>query len=134
MSTSWQTPLEESLRIVESQHKEIFDLADRFLAGATRAEKGLDLAGIVRTLTIFLRLHLDVEEGLMKRSGYPGLAEHLPSHRSLLDKIAAVARKNEAGSLAADEVRHLIESFNLHHDNADRSFMLFVRSQVHAPA
>ena len=128
MSTSCRMPLDDSLRIVESQHREIFDLADRFLIAIARAEEPARVAAMVRTLTNFLRLHIDVEENLMKRAGYPGFADHRPHHLSLLDKIGAIVGKNERGELVAKEVEGLIESFVLHHDNADQSFLAFIRT------
>lgn len=128
MSASWQMPLDDSLRIVESQHQEIFDLSDSFLTAIARAEDAAVLAGMVRTLTTFLRLHIDVEENLMKRAGYPHFEEHRPHHVSLLEKIGAIAEKNERGDGVGDEVRHLIESFVLHHDHVDCKFMTFIRA------
>ena len=129
MVADWRAPLEESARIVESQHKDIFELSDKLFAAVRRADGGTAVSGMVRTLTHFLRLHLDVEENLMTRAGYPGLPEHKSGHATLSAKIAAVAEKNERGVDVSDDVQTLISHFIMHHDDADVKFSSFLRDR-----
>jgi len=138
MVAGWKVPLEESLKAVESQHKDIFDLSDRFFATIARADGNgsgnANASGIVRNLTHFLRLHLDVEENLMVRAEYPNLQEHKSHHASLAAKIAAVADRNDRGQEVVDEVKTLIEHFIQHHDHADQKFLAYLRAGPCAPA
>jgi len=130
MAEDWRVPLEDSVRLVDSQHQEIFDLSTRYFAALERAESPAALEAVVRRLTQFLRLHLDVEENLMKRIGYPDFDAHKANHATLAEKLAAVADGAGRGESVADQVRALMDSFVLHHDHTDRPLLAFIRSKL----
>lgn len=137
MAASWKAPIEESIKLIDSQHSDIFEMSTRYFSALDRQDASLSLENMVRMLLHFLRLHLEVEEGLMRRVAYPDAAAHHEGHASLMDKIAAVSGALDHGHVGALDVRALMDAFVQHHDHADRPLMAFIHrrlAEASAPA
>ncbi len=130
MDSEWRASVVGSLELVDSRHEEFFSLAERFLNGSARKGDALVDVGIVRALTNFLRLHLDIEENLMKRSGYPDADAQRAFHAALLERVSDVAERSNHGQDISEDLRQILETFVSHHDSADRRLMAFVRNSM----
>jgi len=86
---------------MDRQHALWIDLIERFRAVA--AEHLMDQVGLgaarvaLDELLSYTRTHFGSEEELMKRHGYPGLAEHARKHREMAARL---------GEMRAEITRH----------------------------
>lgn len=70
----------------EKCFEDILDECKRCIAkGADITEKDVD--DVIKKLENYLSSQLACEEAVMKRSGYPGLEEHLSQHQLFKDKV-----------------------------------------------
>ncbi len=101
MSLQWTSALSVGVPDIDEQHRELFRRVDCLLdamIASDRAE-GLRLVDFLREYVI---LHFDAEEELMRRAGYPGLADHALEHRAFAGSVEALAREFDArGATAA---------------------------------
>jgi hemerythrin len=84
---TWNDSYSVKVQQLDVQHKNFFEMING-LADAMR--KGQGTTAIQPTLTQLmehLRIHLEDEEGLMQRTGYPELAAHQEEHRQYLLRL-----------------------------------------------
>ena len=85
--TTWNDSYCVKVEKLDAQHKNVFEMINN-LADAMR--KGQGASAIQPTLTRLmehLRIHIEDEEKLMRRTGYPELAAHQEEHRLYLLRL-----------------------------------------------
>ena len=85
--TTWNDSYSVKVEKLDAQHKNVFEMINN-LADAMR--KGQGASAIQPTLTRLmehLRIHIEDEEKLMRRTGYPELAAHQEEHRLYLLRL-----------------------------------------------
>src|SRR3954452_748138 len=82
---------------IDREHLELIIEVDEF---ASCADGGASRPELVLRMSLLLKsfdAHFTSEEGLMRSSGYPGLAGHAEEHRKLLEQMSALLGDLEAG-------------------------------------
>ena len=91
MSVEWQTSYKIGDADVDAMQKKLFELTNAFLAS--------DDLTVLRSAIVSLckqaRAQFELEEALMRRLGYPELAEHAAQHQTLLDRL--IGRSMDVG-------------------------------------
>ena len=85
--TTWNDSYSVKVEKLDAQHKDVFEMINE-LADAMR--KGEGAAAIQPTLTRLMEhlcIHIEDEEELMRRTGYPELAAHQEEHRLYLIRL-----------------------------------------------
>ena len=124
----WSQKLEFGLPMIDSQHKQLFDLA------ATFAGNG-DQIRVMKTLVMlcdYVKVHFRAEEEMLAALDYPDLEAHKLLHaefRGLLLKLLDNARQMTLDEIA-NEVQYLIYGwFSNHILQVDVAYVSWVRSQ-----
>lgn len=72
---------------IDEQHKQLFDIGNRF-SEAYEKRMGRDtLESIFGELINYTRFHFDEEERIMRAANYPGFDEHKANHQKLVDLV-----------------------------------------------
>lgn len=125
---AWSQKLEFGLPMIDSQHKQLFDLA------ATFAGNG-DQIRVMKTLVMlcdYVKVHFRAEEEMLAALDYPDLDAHKLLHaefRGMFLKLLDNARQMTLDEIA-NEVQYLIYGwFSNHILQADVAYVPWVRSQ-----
>lgn len=87
MKAEWTDSLKSGNKIMDNQHKELFEHINLFFEGIEK-EQGHETT--VRTLNFlvkYVRYHFATEEELMRKTDYDELHEHMKNHRTLVDDL-----------------------------------------------
>ncbi len=78
---------------IDAQHRAIFDLGVHVFENWRRGGDVDELRKTVGKLAHLLQAHFAYEERLLAELGYPGLAEHMAEHHSMLDDLALMQER-----------------------------------------
>ncbi len=83
----WDAALSVKMDDIDNQHKKLFDLINQ-VHEAMSAGKGKEIMGpVMGDLLQYTKDHFSYEEKMLKRIGYPKLAEHHKVHEYLTDQV-----------------------------------------------
>ena len=109
----WSERLVFGIDRVDTQHKQLFDLAATF-------EGNGDQIRVMKTLALlanYVKIHFSEEELLLERCGYPKLAEHRELHKlfkTMLQQLLVDAKQLTLDQIA-DRVQYLINGWFYNH-------------------
>lgn len=99
MFAVWKDAYCTGHHLVDGQHRELFLLINEF-TGAIAARRGRELVTpVLDRILAYVEEHFEVEEELMRRTGFPGLAQHQAIHRVFRAQTASLAEAYRAGRL-----------------------------------
>jgi len=107
----WQEQYKLGNQIVDSQHQQLFELAEETVEATDHAE-------ITRLLMLFykhVREHFKAEEAYMRSINYSGYQQHLAAHNHMLDRLIEVSEKQHARQLESTEIQKFVDSWVLKH-------------------
>ncbi len=91
MAVEWLESYKIGDAAIDTMHEKLFELTNTFLAS--------DDLTVLRSTIVSLckqaRLQFELEEALMRRTGYPDLAAHAAQHQMLLDRL--IGRSMDVG-------------------------------------
>jgi hemerythrin len=126
---TWDPALSVGLREIDTQHRQLLLLLNEF-HDASQAGKPPELVGeALARLKDYARKHFATEEQLMRKVGYPGLAEHQALHRLVQRKVEFLLGGMAKGKVPAAAVARFLSSWYVRHlDRADRQYADFIRA------
>lgn len=93
MAVIWSSDLSTGVSDIDGQHKELFQLMNRFYE-ACNQKKGRDLIPYVfGFLDNYIKYHFATEEEYMNRYSYPGMNIHLRMHEDFKKEFAELKMK-----------------------------------------
>ena len=126
--TEWSQKLEFGMPMIDSQHKQLFDLA------ATFAGNGNEIR-VMKTLVMlndYIKVHFRAEEEMLAALDYPDLEAHQRHHaefKGMLLKLLDSARQLTLDEIA-NEVQYLIYGwFSKHIMQVDVAYVSWMRDQ-----
>ncbi|MDK9700764.1 MAG: bacteriohemerythrin [bacterium] len=120
----WSDRFSVKIQQIDNQHKKWVDIINR-LHDAMVGGKGADVIGSVLLEVVnYGKMHLDYEEQLMAKYGYPDLAAHKFEHDVLKKKIADLHAKFQAGNkfLTLDVMNMLKDWLMQHIEGVDKKY------------
>jgi hemerythrin-like metal-binding protein len=127
----WSELLELGIDFIDDQHKELFEslnrLADSIQDGVWNQHVEEQLACIAqRTIK-----HCQIEETLMKDTGYPNRSRHADQHNELIRHIRSVQYLRVKGQpVTPDIIEFLSEWFGQHIKEFDAGYAGHVRAMA----
>lgn len=120
----WHEAYECGQPTIDSDHRELFDLANRLLQRAGAAAEGPEAIAALETLVDHIRVHFDHEELILEQCHYSHLAEHRRAHAGLLKRAAALKERHTQGLASlGDLVEFLAQDVVARHMlSVDRAF------------
>ncbi len=118
MALEWKQDYELGHPGIDAQHRYLFDLTNQMVAAHTSEQ----LKPLLMALYKHTREHFELEEGLMRQSGFPGLAAHAAYHNQLLSRLNSLSQDVGKGVVDRVAVGSLMSDWALRHirfDDAD---------------
>ncbi|MDZ4160835.1 MAG: hemerythrin family protein [Burkholderiales bacterium] len=100
---------------IDAQHKELFELINQLAVAQTPEQ----VKPVLMRLYKHTREHFELEEGLMRQAGYPGLAAHAGYHIALLTRLKALSQDVGKGQLDRPALDKLMTDWALRHTQFD---------------
>jgi len=115
MLVEWKKEYELGHAGIDAQHRELFELTNQMAAARTADE----LKPLLMVLYKHTREHFQLEEGLMRDAGFPGLAEHAEYHNKLLLRLTDLSLKVGSGQPDHAAIDKLMVDWALRHTQFD---------------
>jgi len=123
----WSEHYEVGIAVIDGQHREMLDIANRLLEGLRDARDAGELVETLRELVRCTEHNVATEERLMQEHGLAP-AHHAEEHQRLLEAIRHFDLRLDPGGLA-ESTRFLHEWLLGHIDEDDRPFAEQLRSR-----
>jgi len=123
MSTSWSDAYLVGHAEMDSQHRDMFALAELLITAKTQSGQLL----CAKSLYEYTKDHFAHEEHLMTQSDYPDLHEHKRQHCRLLEMLDRISQDIEAGAVKLHDLKRLVNDWLVSHINtSDAKLSLFL--------
>jgi hemerythrin len=99
---SWRDDYSVGVDVIDAEHRYLFELITEFHDRHARGEAREDVARVLNRLVAYAEQHFQNEEGLMRKSAYPGLEGQLAQHEQLFYSVFALNDKVAKGALNVD--------------------------------
>ena len=123
----WEARYEVGIAVIDGQHREMLDIANRLLAGLHAGRDHDELVETLRELVRAAEHNVATEERLMVELGLDA-AHHREEHRRMLDAVRNFHIRLEPEALA-ESSRFLREWLLEHIEEDDRPFAEQLRSR-----
>ena len=121
----WQQQFEMGDDLMDSQHKDLFYLAEKLISSRTKEE----LLQNMRHLYQHVEEHFMAEEVLMKKLNYHAYKEHKEEHNSMLKKLSNMDQKINDGHWDQSKVQGFVDKWGKHIIGSDMSFNTYMKQQ-----
>jgi hemerythrin len=95
---NWDSHLSIGIPAMDHQHKKMADIINQFHAGVRSGIEVEKLALLLTALTQVTTAHLEEEEQLMDKAGFPHLDGHKHGHEKILEQLALMQKKLDDGT------------------------------------
>lgn len=127
----WSPEFALGIEIIDRQHEHLFACANHFAIQFADGEPSADRTQALNALLDFAKLHFQTEEDLMRRSGFPYMAEHVQQHRELESKLMTLENLlvEHGPSMCLKTLREwLVHHIRLAGQCSDRELAEFLRA------
>ena len=114
----WQDYYQMGDDLVDSQHKDLFVLADQLVSSISREE----LIKNSQLIYEHVKEHFRVEEKLMKKSGFRNYKGHIREHNVMLEKLADMDQKIANDEWKQSEIEEFMDKWGKHIIHSDMAF------------
>ncbi|MBF0189928.1 MAG: bacteriohemerythrin [Magnetococcales bacterium] len=127
----WDERLVTGVREVDADHRKLVDMVNRLHHAMKEGEGREVLGALLKELADYTVFHFQREEGYFARYGYPDLTSHVQEHRKLLDAVANLIQRFEAGDFSvAIDLLGIAKSWLIEHImDVDMRFVPFLKSR-----
>jgi hemerythrin len=126
---AWQEIYSVGVERIDNQHKNLFEIANRFHAAFERGEARAVLATIFRQLVSYTVYHFADEERILQQCGYADYDRHKANHEKLVSLVLGYQRQLDSGEPGIEpHAMNFIKTWlNGHVLGMDRSYRDSVR-------
>jgi len=110
---------------MDSQHKDLFVLADKLLASASKEE----LTENIKPLYQHVEEHFMEEEALMKKLNYRDYKEHKKAHQLMLKSLNHMGDSINDDHWEQSNIHHFVTQWGEHIIHSDMSFNRYIQQQ-----
>ena len=111
MGVEWLERYKIGDEVVDATQKKLFELTNVFLA----SDDLTVLRPVIVALCKQAKAHFELEEALMRRTGYPDLEAHMAQHQKLLDRLISRSMDVGKGYMNKPAIAALMQDWALHH-------------------
>ena len=126
----WQDYYQMGDDLVDSEHKDLFILADQLLSSLNRDE----LVRNSRMIYEHVKEHFSAEEELMRKSDFRSLKGHVKEHNAMLEKLTKMDHKITNDKWNQRDIEEFMEGWGKHIIYSDMAFNAYRKKQEPAPA
>ncbi|PPD43228.1 MAG: hydrogenase maturation protein [Methylobacter sp.] len=121
----WQDYYQMGNDVVDSQHKEIFLLANQLVSSVTNEA----LRKNIELIYQHVKAHFRTEEKRMQQSDYQNYKAHAQEHRAMLEKLADIDHKIENGLWKQSDIQDFMDKWGRHIVDSDMPFNFYIKKQ-----
>lgn len=133
--TGWTEKIETGVEVLDSQHRQYFDLVNNYLAvakkTATYDDRDSELFERLGFLRRYAMEHFATEQKIMKETNYPGYQQHIEEHKYFLGHVGALHKQiNDEGSndkVTREVYYYTLEWFISHIQFTDMKMVEFLK-------
>jgi len=111
MVVEWSEQYKTGDAALDSVQQQLFELTNSFLA----SDDLMVLRPIIVALCKQMRAHFDLEETLMRRVNFPGLAQHIEQHQMLLTRLMGRSMDVGKGHMNKPAITALLQEWATRH-------------------
>lgn len=125
---SWRDEYRVGVPTVDAEHRYLFSLINAFHDGYLSGQPPRELLRVFTCLVAYAEEHFQHEEALMRRAGYPRLAEHKLQHDRLYATVYELNEQLARGEASVDRqtmrlLKHWLVDHILQQDLAVGDFL-----------
>jgi putative two-component system hydrogenase maturation factor HypX/HoxX len=121
----WQDYYQMGDDQIDSQHKDIFILADQLVSSINREE----LIKNVQLIYQHVKEHFSDEEELMEKSGFRNYKGHVREHNAMLEKLAEIDQKIANDDWKQNDMQEFMDRWGKHIIHSDMAFDAYQKEQ-----
>jgi hemerythrin-like metal-binding protein len=111
---SWNDKHAVGMPEIDDDHRALFHIAEQLYDAIEHGATGDKLDGLLARLASYAKFHFESEESLMRRTRFPGYAQHCREHERFTARISYLktlgpARSEDAAKLLLDFLRVWME-------------------------
>jgi hemerythrin-like metal-binding protein len=131
MEVEWHIRYSTGIRIIDEQHKELFQIVNRLRQLVQEAADRQVIEDLLEDLLACSERHFATEEAHMAKVGYPDLTQHLAEHASMLASLhELLGRFRESDQAMAMMVPTFMEGWLKHHiSDGDFGFVSYLKAR-----
>ena len=100
----WKNDYECGNKEIDSQHRELFQIANKLLSAMITSAPGQEIEKHVESLVETITGHFHYEDGVCRSAGYPLCDEHVRIHAMLAKEMNGIQEKFRQGRLSVGEL------------------------------
>jgi putative two-component system hydrogenase maturation factor HypX/HoxX len=121
----WQDYYQMGDELVDSQHKDLFILAEQLVSSIDREE----LIKNSQLIYEHVKAHFNEEEELMKKSGFRNYEGHSREHNAMLQKLVEMNQKIANDDWKQNDIQEFMDRWGKHIIHADMAFNVYQKEQ-----
>ncbi len=121
----WQEHFETDNQLMDSQHKDVFDLAEKLLASHDKEARLQNLQPLYQHVAD----HFMLEEAIMKEKHYYNYWTHKKEHSAMLETLADMDRRIKDDHWNHQHMQEFIHKWGKHIIQSDISFNTYIKQQ-----
>lgn len=126
---AWNPRFATGIASIDEQHRKLFDAVNRLQASFLQGNAREETRGAVAFLLSYTVEHFRAEEDHMQRLGYPGFAAHAAEHARLVEQVASLKARLDAGVPVTEEVAAFLADWLRHHiHQVDLAYVGYLRA------
>ena len=128
---NWDSHLSVGIPAMDQQHKKMADIINHIHQGLRTNLEDAKLIILVDALIQVTQVHLEEEEQMMERMGFPGTESHKEGHRHITEKLVQLRAQLESGSRPglAEAGAFIKEWFTTHVQKDDRDYGVYLQNE-----
>jgi len=131
MLFKWSAEYEIGLPEIDAQHQGMVDMLNELYAAKQAGEGATAVRSTIERLLQYTQQHFEAEEWAMKRTQYPGYAQHHRQHQGMTRQV--VEMLGTADSLPTFELLNFLSNWLKNHiGHADGEFGRYIRARQNA--
>ena len=102
---TWNDKLSVGVASIDEDHRKLIGLIDELYEGLQSGHSKEVLCGVLDRLVDYTQYHFEREEGFLRKTGYPEIAEHKKEHDTMTEWVLDVHKQYKNGTLVAQRLR-----------------------------
>lgn len=107
MALTWDETLLMGIPLIDDQHRQLFARLDALLFAIRSGSSAAEVARTLAFLREYVATHFTAEEGLMRESDYPLVAEHKAQHGAFTRDLALLEDEHRRDGPSPSLVLHV---------------------------
>lgn len=108
---SWKDEYSIGDAMIDSQHRHLFNLANKLVDSKDQAEATNNAMKLFR----YVREHFSDEEAVMRKTGYPAVHEHVLLHEDLITRLSIISSDICQDQWSMDALKEFMNQWLLVH-------------------